>query len=140
MSDMLALTARADRQGIVSLSCEAWPSLLMEGLRPSLWVDGSELALIDVAVEGVDADTTAISYHFESHLRLAMTLSTAADTVIELRGTLSNDGDRACALNDVVLLGLDSDRGGRAAFAPDARRPVLLEQGNYWAMSEIPNG
>lgn len=114
--------------GLVTVSSPGWAALAVDGLRPSLVMDGRELALEGAAAAGRPGGER-LEYRFAGGVRLILELSGApwGDGLVVKPSLLLSDASPR-VLNRVSFL--RTSASGDACFGADSGKVrVLLEQG-----------
>ena len=119
----------SDERGGVALSSPGWSGFGLEGLQPSLTLDGRDLEPRAAAVRAA-GEKRSIEYRFDGDVRLTLSVEPAAlgSGAFVVRPVLELKRGSAATLNRLRLL--SSLPNGKAAFGKEPRRVrVLLEQG-----------
>lgn len=127
------LTVRVDDKsgGALNVTCVNWPGFRLNGLLPSLRIDGADLAPLSCRVStGKDGRPGCLDYAFTGGISLKITIEPWLDLGIRLRPALSVPAAKGAVLNDVCLLGMTSETD--VAFGTEPEAVMLMEQsGSY---------
>jgi len=126
---VLDISYPSDDRGLVALSCPDWSGFGLEGLQPSLTLDGRDLEPRAAAVREAVGERS-IEYRFDGDVRLTLTVEPAVlgSGAFVVRPVLELVRGSTATLNRLRLL--TSLPNGKAAFGKEPRRVrVLLEQG-----------
>ncbi|NQT18641.1 MAG: alpha-galactosidase [Planctomycetes bacterium] len=120
--------------GEAGFTVAQWPGFLLDGMLPSLRVNGEALTPVScrAARQGLSA-ALRLEYAFPGGLGLCMHLDPWHDSGMRLRAEVRWEGAEEAVLNDVCLLGTGAGET-MAAFgsAPESVR-MLEQQGTYHA-------
>ncbi len=117
------------RTGTVKLSSSHWDKFRLEGLRPSLCLDGQELEPSACVIRQGDQNAPIIlEYDFADVAKLSLKFIPGLD-FLQVHSSLRNTSGRDIILNEVTLLGGHADGGSLSLGA--ARFVKILEQTSY---------
>jgi hypothetical protein len=122
--------------GAIEFSSVAWSGFRLRGLSPALRVGGRDLKPTSCSVIATPEDgSVAVEYLFSKTATLSFHIEPWRECGYRLRAVLRNMRNTAIVLNDVTLLGTNTEN--TAAFGGPQDRVRVMEQGNYWGRMRL---